>query len=78
MFSLLGVFIALFGGITGGIVVGLIADATSVRVGLATLAPTGILGGLLMMRGCTTVDADIAEVQAETLDAPLAQILNSL
>jgi MFS family permease len=78
MFSLLGVFIALFGGITGGIVVGLIADATSVRVGLATLAPTGIVGGLLMMRGCTTVNDDIAAVQAETLDDPLAQILGNL
>jgi MFS family permease len=78
MFSLLGVFIALFGGITGGIVVGLIADATSVRIGLATLAPTGVIGGLLMMRGRATVDADIAVVEAEIRDDPLAQILKNV
>lgn len=78
MFSLLGVFIALFGGITGGIVVGLIADTWSVRIGLATLAPTGIVGGLLMARGATTVDADVAVVEAETLDDPLAQILKNV
>jgi MFS family permease len=78
MFSLLGVFIALFGGITGGIVVGLIADATSVRIGLATLAPTGIIGGLFMMRGRSTVDADIAVVEEEIRDDPLAQMLKNV
>ena len=60
MFSLLGLCIALFGGVLGGVFVGAIADAANIQIALATLAPFGIVGGLLMSRGAETVDADIA------------------
>lgn len=59
MFSLLGLCIALFGGVLGGVIVGGIADAANIQIALATLAPFGIVGGLLMTRGGRTVDADI-------------------
>lgn len=60
MFSLLGFCIALFGGVLGGVMVGAVADATNIQVGLALLAPFGVTGGLLMATGRRTVDADIA------------------
>ncbi len=60
MFSLLGLCVALFGGVLGGVIVGAIADAVNIQVGLAMLGPFGIIGGLLMARGGQTVDADIA------------------
>lgn len=59
MFSLLGLCIALFGGVLGGVIVGAVTDATNIQVGLAMLAPFGVVGGLLMARGGSTVDADI-------------------
>ncbi len=64
MFSLLGLCIALFGGVLGGVIVGAIADAVNIQVALATLAPFGMIGGLLMTRGARTVDADIAAAAA--------------
>ena len=64
MFSLLGLCIALFGGVLGGAVVGAISDATNIQIGLATLGPSGVVGGLLMSRGSRTVDADIAAANA--------------
>jgi MFS family permease len=60
MFSLLGFCIALFGGVLGGVLVGAVADATNIQIGLALLAPFGVVGGLLMTRGARTVEADIA------------------
>jgi MFS family permease len=60
MFALLGVFIALFGGFLGGVFVGAVADAAGIRIGLASLAPFGVVGGILMARGASTIDADIA------------------
>jgi hypothetical protein len=60
MFSLLGLCIALFGGVLGGVIVGAVTDATNIQIGLAMLAPFGIIGGLLMARGGRTIDADIA------------------
>jgi hypothetical protein len=60
MFSLLGLCIALFGGVLGGVIVGLVADLTNIQIGLALLAPFGIAGGLLMARGGRTVDDDVA------------------
>lgn len=65
MLSLLGLFVALFGGVLGGVIVGMIADATSLRIGLASLGPVGVLGGLLMARGASTIDEDIAAVERE-------------
>lgn len=61
MFSLLGLCIALFGGVLGGVIVGAVTDATNIQVGLAMLAPFGVVGGLLMARGGRTVEADIAK-----------------
>jgi MFS family permease len=75
MFSLLGLMIAVMGGIAGGVVVGAIAEATDIRWGLAALAPTGVVGGLLMARGATTIEADIAIVEEESKDDPLAAFL---
>ena len=62
MFAMLGLFIGLFGGFAGGIIVGAIADATNLRVGLASMFPFGVVGGLLMARAGETVDDDIAAV----------------
>jgi len=64
MFSLLGLCIALFGGVLGGVIVGAITEASNIQIGLATLAPFGIIGGLLMARGGATVEADIAAANA--------------
>jgi len=75
MFALMGVCIALFGGVAGGVIVGAISDATNIQIGLATLAPTGIIGGVLMARGASTIDDDIARVAAELGDdGPLFDI----
>jgi MFS family permease len=60
MYSLLGLCIAVFGGVLGGVIVGAIAEATNIQIGLAALAPSGIIGGLLMARGASTIEADIA------------------
>lgn len=63
MLSLVTLSIALFGGVFGGVFVGAISDWTGdVRWGLASLAPFGVVGGLLMARGGKTIDADIAHV----------------
>jgi hypothetical protein len=64
MFSLLGLCIALFGGVLGGAFVGAVSEATNIQVGLAMLGPSGVVGGLLMSRGARTVDADIAAANA--------------
>lgn len=75
MFSLLGLMVAVMGGIAGGVIVGMIAEATDIRWGLASLAPTGIVGGLLMARGSKTIEADIAHVAEESKGDPLAAFL---
>jgi len=75
MFSLLGLMVAVMGGIAGGVIVGAIAEATDIRWGLAALAPTGIVGGLLMARGATTIEDDIARVAEESAGDPLAALL---
>ena len=75
MFSLLGLMVALMGGIAGGVLVGSIAEATDIRWGLAALAPTGLVGGMLMARGATTIEDDIARVAEESAGDPLAAFL---
>ena len=75
MFSLLGLMVAVMGGIAGGVIVGLITEATDIRWGLASLAPTGIVGGLFMARGAKTIDDDIAKVAEESKGDPLADFL---
>jgi MFS family permease len=62
MFSLLGVLIGVFGGLLGLIWVGAVTDAAGIRIGLASVAPFGVLGGLLMGRGARTVERDIEAV----------------
>jgi MFS family permease len=79
MLSLITLCIALFGGVFGGALVGRIADLTGdVRWGLASLAPFGVVGGLLMASGASTVDADIArlaelDAYGEPLDKSLGK-----
>ncbi len=75
MFSLLGLMVAVMGGIAGGVIVGAITEASDIRWGLASLAPTGVIGGLLMARGSTTIEADIATVAEESQGDPLAAFL---
>lgn len=75
MFSLLGLMVAVMGGIAGGVIVGAIAEATDIRWGLSALAPSGIVGGLLMARGAKTIEADIERVAEESKDDPLAAFL---
>ena len=75
MFSLLGLMVAVMGGIAGGVIVGMITEATDIRWGLASLAPPGIVGGLLMARGATTIESDIAHVAEESKGDPLAAFL---
>ncbi len=65
MFSMLGLCIALFGGVFGGVMVGAIADVHGIRWGLASTLPFGVAGGLIMATSAATVDADIAAVEAE-------------
>ncbi|MFA5787469.1 MAG: ATP-binding protein [Actinomycetota bacterium] len=65
MFALLGLFVALFGGVAAGAIVGSVADAWGIRVAFAFLGPMGLMGGLLMARGGSTIDADIAHVERE-------------
>ena len=67
--------VAVMGGIAGGVIVGAITEATDIRWGLASLAPTGIVGGLLMTRGASTIDDDIARVAEESAGDPLAAFL---
>lgn len=63
LLSLVTLSIALFGGVFGGVFVETISGATGdVRWGLASLAPFGVIGGLLMARGGKTVEADIEHV----------------
>jgi len=68
MFSLLGVFVALFGGVTGGVLVGALADAYGIRFGMASVVPFGVVGGLLMLRSTSTIEADIETVVREIRD----------
>ncbi|HUV19975.1 MAG TPA: MFS transporter [Ilumatobacteraceae bacterium] len=75
MFSLLGLMVAVMGGIAGGVIVGTIAEAYDIRWGLAAMGPTGIVGGLLMTRGAATIEGDIAKVAAESEGDPLAAFM---
>ncbi len=75
MFSLLGLMVAVMGGIAGGVIVGMITEALDIRWGLAAMGPTGIVGGLLMARGSTTIEDDIAKVAEESKGDPLAAFL---
>ena len=60
-FALLGIFILLFGGFLGGILLGAIADATTTRTALTVLVlPTVVAGGLLV-RGARFVFDDMIE-----------------
>lgn len=72
-FSLLGLFVALFGGVLGGFVVGTLADTVGIRLALATLGPVGVLGGVLFARGASTIDGDVAAMETEAREEVEAQ-----
>jgi ABC-type branched-subunit amino acid transport system ATPase component/predicted MFS family arabinose efflux permease len=68
MFSMLGLYVALFGGVGGSVLVGLIADAAGIRAGMLSLLPFGLVGGLVMASGAATVEEDMAAVERELRD----------
>jgi ABC-type branched-subunit amino acid transport system ATPase component/predicted MFS family arabinose efflux permease len=68
MFSMLGLYVALFGGVGGSVLVGLIADAAGIRAGMVSLLPFGLIGGLIMASGAATVEDDMAAVERELRD----------
>jgi ABC-type branched-subunit amino acid transport system ATPase component/predicted MFS family arabinose efflux permease len=68
MFSMLGLYVALFGGVGGSLLVGLIADAAGIRAGMVSLLPFGLIGGLVMASGASTVEDDMAAVERELRD----------
>ena len=63
-FALLGIFILVFGGFLGGIVLGAIADATTTRAALTVLVLPTVIAGILLARGARFVLADMAEAAA--------------
>jgi ABC-type branched-subunit amino acid transport system ATPase component/MFS family permease len=67
-FSMLGLYVALFGGVVGGVVIGALADAWGIRGGMAALGPIGVAGALLMARAAATVEDDIATAEREAAD----------
>lgn len=67
MFATLGLCVGLFGGVAGGLLVGAVADAYGIRAGLASVAPFGVLGGLIMATSSRTVEDDIRAVEREML-----------
>ena len=71
MFSMLGLYVALFGGIGGSVLVGTIADAAGIRAGMVSLLPFGLVGGLIMASGASTVEDDMAAVERELRDQAL-------
>ena len=73
MFSLLGLFVALFGAVLGGVLIGAMADAYGIRVGLASIAPFGVVGGLLMLRSAPTIEQDIDNVGLEIREEQAAR-----
>lgn len=68
MFSMLGLYVALFGGVGGGLLVGLISDAAGIRAGMLALLPFGVVGGLIMASSSRTVLEDMAAVERELAD----------
>ena len=76
-FAMLGLFVALFGGIIGGAVIGAFADAWGIRAGMALLAPFGIAGGLLMARASQTIEGDIASIEREAADEEAERVRRS-
>ncbi len=68
-FAMLGIFILLMGGFLGGILLGAVADATSSRFAMVVLAVPGTVAGVLMAYGSRTVDADMAMVAEDVVEA---------
>jgi ABC-type branched-subunit amino acid transport system ATPase component/sugar phosphate permease len=67
-FALFGVAALVFGGFLGGIVLGAISDATSVRTALTFVAPICVVGGGLMAMGSRFVRRDITLVIEDILE----------
>ena len=72
-FAMLGIFILLFGGFIGGIVLGGISDASSPRTALLTLIVPGVIAGLLVAYGSRFVKGDIAMVIDDLREAEQAR-----
>jgi ABC-type branched-subunit amino acid transport system ATPase component/predicted MFS family arabinose efflux permease len=69
-FAMLGIFILLFGGFLGGIVLGSIADATSTRTALTLLVVPGVVAGAIVLRGSRYVVSDIIAAAESLVDEP--------
>lgn len=74
VFSLLGLYVALFGGVLGGVFVGAVTDAQGIRWGLSSIAPFGLLGAILMLRSSATIDRDIANAAQDAVAAEDARV----
>lgn len=70
-FAMLGIFILLFGGFLGGIVLGSIADATSSRTALTLLVIPGVIAGAIVLRGSRFVVADVVAAAESLEEQPL-------
>lgn len=69
-FSLIGVYVFLIGGFFGSIVAGIVADSVGTRAAIPTvLLPAAALGGALIVRAGATVEADMANVEADVREA---------
>lgn len=77
-FAMLGIFILLFGGFFGGIILGAIADASSTRTALLLLVIPGVFAGLVLWRGVRHVKPDMAAVLAAEAVPTVAAALLTL
>ncbi len=69
-FSLIGVYVFLIGGFFGSIVAGIVADSVGTRAAIPiVLLPAAALGGALIVRAGATVEADMANVEADVREA---------
>lgn len=68
-FAMLGIFIFLFGGFLGGVILGSISDATSERTALTLLVVPGTISGILIAYGARFVKGDIAMVVEDIVEA---------
>jgi ABC-type branched-subunit amino acid transport system ATPase component/sugar phosphate permease len=67
-FGLFGVFALVFGGFTGGIVLGAISTAAGVRTALVLVGPVCAVGGVLLVLGSRYVRRDITLVIEDVLE----------
>lgn len=69
-FSVVGLYVFFVGGIVGGILTGSISDTLGERPALQMVVlPAALVGGLLIWRGATAVDDDIANIERKAAHA---------